>query len=116
MTQKIAGSTRNNSGFVTLHNHTPIPLPLSLNVFLENSLRVVILKIKTKERALTSHKTKHDKTSRIHGMGIGVEWSHRIHGCQMAIARFLDRIHLALQCSGLWLRFATLQNLITLSF
>ena len=34
------------------------------------------------------------------------------HGCQMAKARFLDRMCLALQASGLWLRYATLQNLI----
>ena len=34
------------------------------------------------------------------------------HGCRMAIARFLDRICLALQASGLWLRYATLQNFI----
>ena len=34
------------------------------------------------------------------------------HSCQMAIARFLDRMCLALQDSGLWLRYATLQNLI----
>ena len=36
----------------------------------------------------------------------------RRHGCQMAIARFLDCLCLALWASGLWLRFATLQNLI----
>ena len=29
-------------------------------------------------------------------------------GCQMAIARFLDRMCLALRASGLWLRYATL--------
>ena len=34
------------------------------------------------------------------------------HGCQMAIARFLDRMCLALLASGLWLRYATQQNLI----
>ena len=34
------------------------------------------------------------------------------HSCQMAIARFLDRMCLALQASGLWLRYATLQILI----
>ena len=34
------------------------------------------------------------------------------HGCQMAIARFLDRMCLALRASGLWLRHAMLQNLI----
>ena len=34
------------------------------------------------------------------------------HGCQMAIARFLDRMCLALRASGLWLLYATLQNLI----
>ena len=31
-------------------------------------------------------------------------------GCQMAIAGFLDRMCLALRASGLWLRYATLQN------
>ena len=35
--------------------------------------------------------------------------------CQMAAAKFLDRLYLALWASGLWLRYATLQNLI-LSF
>ena len=34
------------------------------------------------------------------------------HGCQMAIAGFLDRMCLALRASGLWLRYAALQNLI----
>ena len=34
------------------------------------------------------------------------------HGCQMATAIFFDRMCLALQASGLWLRYATLQNLI----
>ena len=34
------------------------------------------------------------------------------HGCQMAIARSLDRMYLALRASGLWLRYARLQNLI----
>ena len=34
------------------------------------------------------------------------------HGFQMAIARFLDHMCLALRASGLWLRYATLQNLI----
>ena len=34
------------------------------------------------------------------------------HGCQMAIAKFLDRMCLALLASGLWLRFTTLKNLI----
>ena len=34
------------------------------------------------------------------------------HGCQMAIARFLYHMCLALRSSGLWLRYATLQNLI----
>ena len=33
-------------------------------------------------------------------------------GCQMAIARFLDRMCLALRASGLGLRYTTLQNLI----
>ena len=37
---------------------------------------------------------------------------HSIQGCQMAIARFLDRMCMALRASGLWLRYATLQNLI----
>ena len=31
-------------------------------------------------------------------------------GCQMAIAVFLDRMCLALWASGLWLRYAALQN------
>ena len=35
-----------------------------------------------------------------------------LHGCQMAIAIFLDRMCLALWASGIWLRYATLQNLI----
>ena len=34
------------------------------------------------------------------------------HGCQMAIARFLHCMYLSLRASGLWLRYATLQNLI----
>ena len=34
------------------------------------------------------------------------------HSCQMGIARFLDCMCLALQASGLWLHYATLQNLI----
>ena len=34
------------------------------------------------------------------------------HGCQMAIARFLDRMCLAFRASGLWLCNASLQNLI----
>ena len=34
------------------------------------------------------------------------------HGCQTAIAKFLDRMCLALLASGLWLRYATLQNMI----
>ena len=39
--------------------------------------------------------------------------AHRTdHSCQMAIARFSDRMCLALRASGLWLRYATLQNLI----
>ena len=37
---------------------------------------------------------------------------HCRHGCQMAIARFLDSMCLALRACGLWLRYATLQNLI----
>ena len=36
----------------------------------------------------------------------------RSHGCQMAIARFFGRRYLALGLEGLWLRYATLQNLI----
>ena len=35
------------------------------------------------------------------------------HGCQMAIARILDHMYLALWASGLWLHYATLQNLIS---
>ena len=35
-----------------------------------------------------------------------------VHGCQRAIARFLDCMCLALLASGLWLRSATLQNWI----
>ena len=31
-------------------------------------------------------------------------------GCQMAIARFLDRMCFALRAFGLWLRYTTLQN------
>ena len=33
-------------------------------------------------------------------------------GCQMAVARFLDHMCLALRASGLWPRYAALQNLI----
>ena len=33
----------------------------------------------------------------------------RDHGCQMARAGFLDQVCLALQASGLWIRYATLQ-------
>ena len=36
----------------------------------------------------------------------------RGHGCQMAIAGFIHCMCLALRASGLWLRYATLQNLI----
>ena len=36
----------------------------------------------------------------------------KAHGCQIAIARFLDRMCLALWASGLWFRYATLQNVI----
>ena len=32
------------------------------------------------------------------------------HGCQMAIAIFLDHLGLVFQASGLWLHYATLQN------
>ena len=34
------------------------------------------------------------------------------HGCQMAVARFLDHMCLALGVSGPWIRYATLLNLI----
>merc|ERR1719460_1918199 len=34
------------------------------------------------------------------------------YGCQIVIARFLDHMCSALWASGLWLRYATLQNLI----
>ena len=34
------------------------------------------------------------------------------HGCQMAVARFLECMCLALRASGVWLRYAALQNLI----
>ena len=37
-------------------------------------------------------------------------WRYR-HGCQMAIAGYLDHMCLALRASGLWLRYATLQHL-----
>ena len=30
----------------------------------------------------------------------------QVRGCQMTIARFLDRMYLALRASGLWLRYA----------
>ena len=40
------------------------------------------------------------------------EQTHRRHGCQMAIARFLDHMCMVLWASGLWLRYAALQNLI----
>ena len=33
-----------------------------------------------------------------------------VQGCQMAIARYSDCMHLALRASGLWLRYATLQK------
>ena len=36
----------------------------------------------------------------------------RRHDCQMAIAKYLDCMRLALLASELWLRYATLQNLI----
>ena len=55
-----------------------------------------------------------DQQSRLHlvpGMASDSEAEWR-HGCQMAIARFLDRMCLALRASGLWLRYAALQNLI----
>ena len=48
----------------------------------------------------------------IHTIEAGLEKERR-HGCQMANARFLDSMCLALQASGLWLRFATLQNLLS---
>ena len=37
-----------------------------------------------------------------------------LHSCQMAIAGFLDGMCLALRASGLWLRYATPQNLVVL--
>ena len=37
---------------------------------------------------------------------------HHRHDCQIAIARFLDSMCLAIRASGLWLHYATLQNLI----
>ena len=43
------------------------------------------------------------------------EWNcgmEQCHGCQMAISKFLDCKCLALWASTLWLRYATLQNLI----
>ena len=43
---------------------------------------------------------------------MGARQAGRHHGCQMAVASFIDRTCLALQASGLWLRYATLQNLI----
>ena len=48
------------------------------------------------------------------GLGCG-DCACSRHGCQLAISRFLVRMCLALRASGLWLRYATLQNLI-LSF
>ena len=39
------------------------------------------------------------------------KWDLLENGCQMAIARLLDCMHLALRASGLWLRYATLQIL-----
>ena len=42
----------------------------------------------------------------------GIENGTGKHGCQMAISRFLDCMCLALRASGLWLRSASLQNLI----
>ena len=37
---------------------------------------------------------------------IGLPLAEVKHGCQMALARFLDRMCLALRASGLWLRYA----------
>ena len=50
------------------------------------------------------------------GFAPSVPWLFFVlrHGCQMAMAGFLDcmcRMCLALRASGLWLRYATLQNL-----
>ena len=39
-----------------------------------------------------------------------MQGGRRNHGCQMAIAGFLDPMCLAHRASGLWLRYATLQN------
>ena len=39
-------------------------------------------------------------------------WSPHPHGCQMAMARFLDCMPLVLRLERLWLRYAALQNLI----
>ena len=58
----------------------------------------MVNKAAAKEESLSEHE---------HERGGGV-----MHGCQMAIAGFLDRMCLALQASGPWLRYATLQNLI----
>ena len=44
--------------------------------------------------------------------GENIEGEEEDHGCQMAIAIFLDQMCLALRASGLWLRYATLQNWI----
>ena len=52
-------------------------------------------------------------TSQIVHLNVGgVHFTTSRHGCQMAVAGFLDRMCLALRASGLWLRYATLQNLI----
>ena len=47
------------------------------------------------------------------GRGNGMEEAPKegvVYGCQMAIARFLDHMCLALRASGLWLRYATLTS------
>ena len=42
---------------------------------------------------------------------VATRWRSR-HGCQISIAAFLNTMCLALRASGLWLRYAVLQNLI----
>ena len=76
--------------------HPPLPLSMSeREVFLPSSADLVPKK---------SHGTAAATLIKV--------WAAAGHGCQMAIARFLDRLCLALQASGLWLSYATLQNLI----
>ena len=50
-------------------------------------------------------------TLRLSNRDLTLIYNH-YHGCQTAIAVFLNRMCLALRASGLWLRYATLQNLI----